>query len=127
MSVNALVRRAAQQEAESLLASLTGVVAVIVATVDGFDVASATSTLIIPSRIAALASSIAAIGSVVSQEASLGRSHSVTVNTDTGFAYFCSVYRPDVMLVINVIAGRDAILAQVLHKCHESVRRLGTA
>lgn len=91
MSVNALVRRVAQQEAESLLASLTGVVAVIVATVDGFDVASATSTLINPSRIAALASSIAAIGSVVSQEASLGRSHSVTVKTDTGFAYFCSV------------------------------------
>jgi uncharacterized protein len=124
MSISMELRELAQQEAQIMLDSLTGVVAVIVATEDGFDVASATFTDIDPARIAAMASSISAIGAVVSQEASLGRSKTVTVNTDDGFALFSAVYRDDVVLVVNVIANPSAILAQVLHRCGECVRRL---
>ena len=67
-----LIRRAA----EDLISEVNGVRAVVVATADGFDVTSAVRGHQEPSRIAAMASSIAAISLVVSQEARLGRHRS---------------------------------------------------
>ncbi len=73
----------AHREAQRLLEEVSGVVAVVVATVDGFDVGSAMKQGD-PERVAAMASSIFAISAVVSQEASLGLSRSVTIDTDKG-------------------------------------------
>ena len=61
----------AQREAQDLLDQVEGVNTVVVATVDGFDVASALRTGE-AARVAAMASSISAISAVVSQEARLG-------------------------------------------------------
>lgn len=58
----------ATREAEKMLSEVDGVTAVVIATLDGFDVASAMRHGD-PARVAAMASSISAISSVVSQEA----------------------------------------------------------
>ena len=68
---------------------MEGVNTVVVATVDGFDVASALRTGE-AARVAAMASSISAISAVVSQEARLGRNKSVTMRSgiiDFNFFY----------------------------------------
>lgn len=112
----ATVLDTAQVVANECVAEVVGVTAVVIATVDGFDVASACRSEQNAARLAAMASSISAISSVVSMEAGLGDFKSVTIGTGNGFAVVHSVPRPDVELVINVIASGDAILAQVMHR-----------
>jgi predicted regulator of Ras-like GTPase activity (Roadblock/LC7/MglB family) len=116
----------ASREAEKMLSEVDGVTAVVIATLDGFDVASAMRHGD-PARVAAMASSISAISSVVSQEASLGRNKSVTIDTESGFAVVFSVHRPDADLVINVIADGSAILGQVAYRTAQFAKTLAEA
>lgn len=118
------LRALARAEAEALAQDLSGVRAVVIATGDGFDLASAARAEVDPQRIAALASSMAAIGAVVSAEAGLGRSTSVTVGTDNGFAVVHAATHRGVGLVINVIAGPDALLGQVNYRTAAAARLL---
>ncbi|MET4578970.1 putative regulator of Ras-like GTPase activity (Roadblock/LC7/MglB family) [Ottowia thiooxydans] len=117
------VMEVARREAELFLNEVDGVTAVVVASIDGFDIASAMKEGD-AARVAAMASSISAIGSVVSQEANLGRSKSVTINTESGFAMVHGVYRHDSELIVNVIANGDAILAQVAYRAAQFARTL---
>ncbi|MET3498186.1 roadblock/LC7 domain-containing protein [Variovorax boronicumulans] len=117
----------AQREARKLVDELGGVTAAVVATIDGFNVASAVVGDADPVRVAAMASSIVAISSVVSEEARLGRHKSVIVQTESGFAVFCSVYRRDVELVINVLAKDSAVLALVVYRVTHLARTLTDA
>ncbi len=116
----------AQRESQSILDEVNGVTAVVVATVDGFDIASAMRAGD-AARVAAMASSISAISAVVSQEASLGRNKSVTIDTDSGFALVYSVHRSDAELVINVIADGNAILGQVSYRVAQFSKTLAEA
>ena len=116
----------AQRESQSILDEVNGVTAVVVATGDGFDIASAMRAGD-AARVAAMASSISAISAVVSQEASLGRNKSVTIDTDSGFALVYSVHRSDAELVINVIADGNAILGQVSYRVAQFSKTLAEA
>ncbi|MEZ5607340.1 MAG: roadblock/LC7 domain-containing protein [Burkholderiaceae bacterium] len=116
----------AQREAQDLLDQVEGVNTVVVATVDGFDVASALRSGE-AARVAAMASSISAISAVVSQEASLGRNKSVTIDTEAGFAVVHSVYREDAELVIIAIAQGGALLGQVNYRVAQFARALASA
>lgn len=120
-------RALARREAESMLKDVDGVLAVVVASVDGFDVASAVRNDTDPTRVAAMASSISAISAVVSQEVALGRSKSVTIDTDSGFAVVHSVYRAEGELIINVVAGGTAMLGQVSYRTAQMARALADA
>lgn len=121
------VVEAARREADGILADVASVRSVVVATGDGFDLASSAGGSFDAQRIAALASSIAAIGEVVSSEAGLGRSTSITVNTGNGFAVVFQVPRSDCQVVINVIGSADAVLAQVNWRTAEAARRIAQA
>ena len=116
----------ASREAEKMLSEVDGVTAVVIATLDGFDVASAMRHGD-PARVAAMASSISAISAVVSQEASLGRNKSVTIDTEAGFAVVHSVYREDAELVIIAIANGGALLGQVNYRVAQFARALASA
>lgn len=127
MSVTLKLSPAAQsfavREVRNMLNEVDGLTAVVVATIDGFDVASAMRKGD-AARVAAMASSISAISAVVSQEAELGQSKSVTIDTESGFAIVYSVHRSDCALVINVIAQSGAILAQVAYRTAQFARQL---
>ncbi|RYG14926.1 MAG: hypothetical protein EON92_00075 [Burkholderiales bacterium] len=126
MSAPEQVRQAAASAVNALQA-LSGVVAVVVATADGFDIASHLNRGIDASRIAAMASSISAIGAVVGQEGKLGTCRHVTIGTTDGFVHLCTVPRADGDLVVNVIADGGAILAMVAYSTAEQVRILAAA
>jgi len=123
-NIPATLREAAQRAASACLAEVVGVTAVVIATVDGFDLAAAFRGNQDATRIAAMASSISAISSVVALEAGLGSFKSVTINTDAGFAIVQAVPRSDIELVIHVIADGDAILAQSMHRAGVMARIL---
>ncbi|KAF1067337.1 roadblock/LC7 domain-containing protein [Variovorax sp.] len=120
---HALKLRAAA-EARSVLDETSGVVSVVVATPDGFEIAHASLRDFDPSRIAAMASSMAAIGAVASQEARLGRCTCITVATDKGFALVSPVRNGETELVVNVIADAGAVLAQAMYRTTACVRAL---
>jgi len=117
----------AQREVQKLVDELIGVTVAVVSTADGFDVASAGTGDADPVRVAAMASSIVAIGGVVSQEGGLGRHKSVMILTESGFAIFCSVHRRDVELVINVLARDSAVPALVAYRATQLGRTLAEA
>ncbi|ARU06073.1 hypothetical protein CCO03_16620 [Comamonas serinivorans] len=125
--LSGLARALAQREAEQFIHDVDGVTAVVVATIDGFDVVSVMRNEVEAARIAAMASSISAISAVVSQEAGLGRSKSVTIDTDSGFAMVYSVARDDAELIINIIANGNAMLGQVAYRAAEFARNLRDA
>lgn len=118
------VKALAQSTAQRMLDDSEGVRAVVIATVDGFDIASSIRGDLNPARIAALASSISAISQVVAEEAGLGRGKRVAIETDAGFAVVHSVYRPEAELVIIVIADSKAILGQVSYLTAAMARQL---
>lgn len=120
-------RALAQREAQAMLDEVDGVMAVVVASVDGFDVASAVRNDSDPTRVAAMASSISAISAVVSQEVALGRSKSVTIDTESGFAVVHNVYREEGELIINVVAREGALLGQVSYRTAQMARALAAA
>jgi predicted regulator of Ras-like GTPase activity (Roadblock/LC7/MglB family) len=121
------LRALALAQAEAIAQEIEGVRAVVIATADGFDIASFVRGGVDPQRIAALASSMAAIGAVVSSEAGLGRSTSVTVGTDNGFAVVYGTTHAGIELVINVIAGAQALLGQVNYRTAAAARALAAA
>ncbi|MEZ2294371.1 roadblock/LC7 domain-containing protein [Variovorax sp. RCC_210] len=124
MNISRLLKLKAASEAQRILEDIAGVTTVVIATPDGFEIASASVRSVDPSRIAAMASSISAMGAVVSQEARLGRCKCTTVATDDGFALFSPVRNGETELVVNVIAGASAVLAQVMYRTAACVKLL---
>ena len=124
MNVNEAAQAVAHQECKSFLEDHLGILGVVISSLDGFDIASAVTNGLDPSRIAAMASSISAIGIVVSQEAALGSSKSVTVNTEDGFVYITAIQLDAQPCILNIIANSSAILAQVIYRCNEINKRL---
>lgn len=123
IKIPAKLKTAARKECQAIMDEINGLTAVVVCTVDGFDLASSMRSGD-AARVAAMASSIAAISDVVSQEAELGRSKSVTIATESGFALVCNVYHHDLALVIIAIADGDAVLGKVNYRILKSAASL---
>ena len=118
------VVKAAQAQADRLMSELGGVVAVVVSTADGFDVASRARDPAQVSRMAAMASSMSAIGQVVGQESLLGAHRSITLDAEQGFVVMVEVRRDDVPLIMSIVTTRSALLGQVLYGANEAALAL---
>lgn len=114
----------ANRKAQAALDAGLGVQAVVLATVDGFAVASAMSGATDPARIAALASSIASIGSVATQEAGLGRCTNLILNTEHGFGVVRQFVLEGKELVLILVADGSSLLAQVMYQANQFEREL---
>lgn len=126
MKISKTYKALAQKECQNLTNNQSGIIAAVMASEDGFDVASVVTKNANAERIAAMASSIAAIGSVVSTEISAGASESITVKTVDGFAYITYLDFDDKKFILNVVADKSAILAQIIYQCSEIKKRLST-
>lgn len=127
MKISESLRQRAAQEARCMLEDVRGIGSVVIATPDGFEIAGASRRQLEPARIAAMASSMSAIGAVVSQEAQLGLCTCITVATDNGIALVSPVRRTDAELIVSVIVSADAVLAQVMYRTAACVRALEKA
>ena len=104
---------AVQKEVENIAKEVNGIKAIVIATVDGFDIVSTSLDDTDPKRIAAMASSISAISHVVAQEAGLGYGKNIIINTTNGFIVVQNVKFQDYEIVINIVAKDSASLGQV--------------
>lgn len=117
--LSALSINLAKRKAQEILEAGLGVQAVVLATVDGFAVAASMAGSGDSGRIAALASSIASIGSVATQEAGLGRCINMVLNTDQGFAVVRQFVLEGVELVLILVADGSSLLAQVMYHANQ--------
>lgn len=110
------VRRSILRAAERLYAATGGIRAVVIATSDGFDVAAISPGHDSAARVAATASSIAAVGQAVSQETGMGLNRSIVLDCEQGFIVLAHAHYEQLDLVVSVVAGRDAVLAQITYR-----------
>ncbi len=110
------------RKAREMVDAGIGTRSVVLATVDGFAVAQALPYDADSERMAALASSIASIGAVATQEAGLGRCTSVIMNTEKGFAVVRQFAAHGHDLVLISVADEQSLLAQVMYQANDFVK-----
>lgn len=124
MKISDAIIRAADEEVASLISEIAGAIAVVVSSVDGFDVAARAQNTAQISRMAAMASSMAAIGSVVGQESLLGSHCNITIEAEQGFVVMIEVRHPEWPMILSVVTTRAAVLGQALYYANRSAARL---
>lgn len=110
---------------QRFVSATSGVTAAIVATSDGFEVASVLHTALSPEKMAAMTSSILALGEAVLSEAGLSNCQNVVIEADGGLIVMLSIGDPKGELLLSVITDGNAMLGQVLwaaRRCCQDVR-----
>lgn len=123
---DALLLRA-RDEAQQLLHDVDGAHLVVVATIDGLDVAHAARGRLEASRTAAMASSMAALGQVTALEAGLGAPRCVIVEAEQGHVIVRAVPHPHHPLVVHLMIDRAGLLGLALQQLSRSAQQLGQA
>ena len=124
MNVDPQLVSLGKKVADALLDKLGEARAVVVATEDGFELAFAMRDTIDPARIAAMTSSIAAIGEIASREAGIGQTRCFMVEASDGYLVMRSAQNKQVRLVLTALARRDALLGMVMNAVNESAKAL---
>jgi predicted regulator of Ras-like GTPase activity (Roadblock/LC7/MglB family) len=127
MILDSRIRLAAEAAVEQVMREVRGAMATVVSTEDGFEVASRTENTAEIARLSALASSMAALGAIVGEESRLGACRKVVIEAHDGHVVMVQAQRPDVSLVLSVVAGREAIMGQVLYFAGLATRALEAA
>lgn len=125
--ISATLLLAAQAATHSLMAEITGAKGVVIATEDGFEVAARTQNTALVSRLSAMASSLAALAEVAGEESQLGHCESLVLKAEQGHILMVQVRRADVSLILSVVAGREAILGQMLYQTKAAAQSLESA
>lgn len=113
-------------ELEYFAETVPSVKNVLLATPDGFDIASfINGDSYSEDNLAAVGSSLFALGSSLTQELALDTCESITLDTNKGRIYIRSVEHNGHSLVLLVQTTKKAMLAQILHgtaKLAESIK-----
>jgi uncharacterized protein len=109
---------------QTMFDNVKGIMAAVVSTADGFDVASIVHNVAQVNRLAAMASSISALGDVVGHESGLGASRFVLIEAKEGFLVVIPANSEEMPMTLSVIAGRDAVVGQVVHYAKQTARQL---
>jgi uncharacterized protein len=126
-NINPLQARAAQRAVDTIVEQNVGVQTAVIASADGLPLASRTNTNFDFAKLAAMASSIAAIGSVVSEETNAGACKRVLVDSEKSYTLIVSIDNAEWPLILCVIAERSAVLAQVMYAAREALNLVATA
>lgn len=127
MKLDAKLHDAAQAAVERVMQQVRGARAAVVSTEDGFEVAARVENTAEVSRLSALASSMSALGAIVGQESRLGACAKVMIEAADGHIVMVQARRADVSLVLSVVAGRDAVMGQIVYFAGEATRALEAA
>jgi predicted regulator of Ras-like GTPase activity (Roadblock/LC7/MglB family) len=100
----------ARRAAENLLAGLDGAGAVVIATIDGFDIAHAGRRMIEPARLAAMVSSFAALGDAAGRETGIGATRCLVVESTEGRLVVRLLQVGDESLVVALLTDKAVLL-----------------
>jgi uncharacterized protein len=127
MNLPPLLIARAEKALETLMGQVRGAMSAVVSTADGFDVASHTKDAGQGSRLAAMASSIAAICTVVGQESQVGEHQSISIESENGYVVMVHVVNAANPMILNLVADKTAVLAQMIYFAKQMAVQLGEA
>lgn len=127
MNLSPQLTARAEKALETLMDQVRGAVSAVVSTADGFDVASRADDAAQGSRLAAMASSIAAICSVVGEESNIGEHQSISIESEKGYVVMVHVTHPANPMILNLVADKSAVLAQMIYFAKQTAAQLGEA
>lgn len=104
----------AQKQLEALAQSTPGVVSVVLLSSDGFEVASLQVGSAGAARLAAMGSSLSAIGSAIAREAGIVECKRMIIESDSGVVIVMGIPDARPPLSLAVIAREDCVLGQLL-------------
>lgn len=119
---------AVQALIEELSQQLVGVKFIVVTSIDGFELASTQAGSFSQSdaaKVAAMSSSISAIGSMAVKEVAVGNQYeSIIIEGNGGYILILELPHPKHPLVMSLIASEKAILGQMLYQAKQTVTRI---
>jgi len=126
MVITSKLRQATEAATDQLMQDIKGIKAVLVSTEDGFEVSARVENTAQVARLSAMASSLAALGAMAGEESQLGACNSLVMEASDGFIAIVQVRRHDVSLILSVIAGKNAVVGQVLYFSKQAARLIET-
>lgn len=127
MNISHHLEKAANVAIASVMNEVKGVHGAVVATGDGFEIAAKVENTAQVSRLAAMASSIAALGAVAGEESQLGVCDHVLIEATQGYIVMRQIRRDDMDLILSVVAGRDAVVGQLVYFTRSAAQTLSQA
>lgn len=127
MPVSHVLTARIEASLDELMAELSGALAAVVATSDGFEVASRSRSDIAVGKLAAMACSISAVGVMAGQEGGIGIGQSVIVEAPGGFSIIIEIAHPQSPMVLNLLTTRSEALGQVLFRAKRVAHGLAQA
>ena len=127
MNIPLHIESAAKAAIETIMGEVRGVKAVLISTEDGFEVAARTENTAQISRLSAMASSLAALGSIAGEESNLGACANVSIEAAHGHIIMLQAHNPAMGLIVSVITDKEAVLGQVLYFAKHAAKDLTAA
>jgi predicted regulator of Ras-like GTPase activity (Roadblock/LC7/MglB family) len=127
MTVTPQLIQAAELGADRLMQNIKGAKALAIATEDGFEIVGRVENNATASRLAAMASSLAALGALAGEESELGACDNVTIEAAEGYICMVQVQRENLGLILSVVTGRDAIIGQIIFMTKQVAKSLRCA
>ncbi len=122
------LRENAELLLQYFMRKINGAKGAVIATSDGFEVAANIMSDVDGAKLAAMASSISAIGNMTVQETGMGSEHRcIVVEGDAGYIVIMDVAHPSCPMILNAITSKTAVLGQVIYYAKYVVRKLGAA
>ena len=114
----------AQNAIDLLFNKLSGVNALLVASVDGFPIAYRAIIDVDANKVAAMASSFSALGVVVADESHIGSKKVVTLEAEDGYVILLDISHIDFPMVLSITASKNTVLAQTLYLARETIKEI---
>ena len=114
----------AQNAIDLLFNKLSGVNALLVASVDGFPIAYRAIIDVDANKVAAMASSFSALGVVVADESHNGSKKVVTLEPEDGYVILLDISHIDFPMVLSITASKNTVLAQTLYLARETIKEI---
>ena len=120
-------RALCQKQVDALLSSVPEIRGALVSAVDGFDVAANLRPPLSAAKMAAMTSSLLALGDAVSSESGQGGCQNVVIESDHGRILMMDIPNRHRKLLLTVLIGGEITLGQVLwaaRQCAEETGRM---
>lgn len=121
------IQQLAQRVIADLILNIKDAKGAVVATEDGFEVASHAQSNAQVGRIAAMASSLAALGAVAGEESKLGACNHVLIEAAEGYIVMSQARRADADYILSVVAGKEAVVGQMVYYARAAAQTLQTS
>jgi hypothetical protein len=124
VNIPSALSESVQNAIDVLFTKLSGVQALVVASIDGFAVASRAIIEVDANKVAAMASSFSALGVVVAEESHIGAKKIVTLEAQDGYVILLDIARTDFPMVLSITASSNTVLAHTLYLAREALAQI---